>query len=275
VPDHSVVPGVKIASFAPAFDTLVAEAMGEWKIPGLAISVVQNGEVALLRAYGHRDVEAGLPVTTDTQFTICSITKSFTSTGLAQLVDERLLDWSKPVRDYVPEFRLNDPVATDRISVRDLLCHHSSLLEILTYFIIDRLCGKEPVPWFDRFRQRRRKFLAQQDTDRQANKAVRRTGTRPSHDLVEYTGEYEHPGYGRIAIAQDGSGLHWGYRGLSAPLTHRHYDTFELPEVSDHFFPDQLAISFITDREGNITSLSAPFEPMVKDIVFIRLAAGD
>jgi hypothetical protein len=49
----------------------------------------------------------------------------FTSTGLALLMDERRLDWTKPVRDYIPEFRLHDAVATDRITVRDLLRHHS------------------------------------------------------------------------------------------------------------------------------------------------------
>ena len=116
-----------IAAFVPDLDALIAEAMDEWKIPGLAIAVVQNGEVALLKAYGLRDVEAGLTVTTDTHFMICSITKSFTSSGLALLVDERRLDWEKPVRDYIPEFRLYDAVATDRITVRDLLCHHSGL----------------------------------------------------------------------------------------------------------------------------------------------------
>jgi len=47
--------------------------------------------------------------------------------GLALLVDERRLDWKKPVRDYIPEFRLHDAVATDRITVRDFLCHHSGL----------------------------------------------------------------------------------------------------------------------------------------------------
>jgi CubicO group peptidase (beta-lactamase class C family) len=116
-----------IAAFIPALELLTTEAMDEWKIPGLAITVVQDGEVALVRAYGLRDVEAGLKVTTDTQFLIGSITKSFTSTGLALLVDERRLDWKKPVRDYIPEFRLHDAVATDRITVRDLLCHHSGL----------------------------------------------------------------------------------------------------------------------------------------------------
>jgi hypothetical protein len=54
-----------------------------------------------------------------------------------------------------------------------------------------------------------------------------------------------------------------------------HYETFEPPEVPDRLLPDRLAITFLTDRQGNIVSLSAPIEPMVKDIVFVRLAAGD
>jgi len=116
-----------IAAMAPELDALAAESMAEWKEPGLAIAIVQDGETALLKAYGQRDVEAGLPVTTGTQFTIGSITKTFAATGLAMLVDEGRLDWTKPVRDYVPEFRLHDPIATDRITVRDLLCHHSGL----------------------------------------------------------------------------------------------------------------------------------------------------
>ena len=116
-----------IAAITPELDALAAEAMAEWKVPGLAIAIVQDGETALLKAYGQRDVEAGLAVTPQTQFTICSITKTFTATGLALLVDEGRLDWSKPVRDYVPEFRLHDPVATERVTVRDLLCHHSGL----------------------------------------------------------------------------------------------------------------------------------------------------
>src|SRR5262252_4682806 len=110
-------PQPPITDFVGELDSLVADAMGEWKIPGLAIAVVQDGAVALAKAYGQRDVEAGLPVTTDTQFVICSITKMFTATGFALLVDERRLDWDKPVREYIPEFRLHDDIATDRITV--------------------------------------------------------------------------------------------------------------------------------------------------------------
>ncbi len=108
-------------------DPLINEAMAEWQVPGLALCVVRDGDPDVLKVYGQRDVEAGLPVTVDTQFTICSITKSFTAAGLGMLVDKRRLDWTKPVREYLPEFRLHDPIATDRVTVQDLLCHHSGL----------------------------------------------------------------------------------------------------------------------------------------------------
>jgi hypothetical protein len=78
-----------------------------------------------------------------------------------------------------------------------------------------------------------------------------------------------------MTITHAGDELQWAYRGMSAPLLHRHYDTFELPEAPNRLLPDRLAISFSIDREGNIASLSAPFEPLVQDIVFTRVASGD
>jgi hypothetical protein len=83
------------------------------------------------------------------------------------------------------------------------------------------------------------------------------------------------PATGRITITHTEGKLNWAYRGMSEPLAHRHYDTFELPEAPGRLLPDRLAISFSTDRDGNIASLAAPFEPLVKDIVFTRIPAGD
>jgi hypothetical protein len=93
-----------------------------------------------------------------------------------------------------------------------------------------------------------------------------------------YADDYEHSGYGRITITQTDGKLNWAYRGMSEPLAHRHYDTFELPEAPEapgRLLPGRLTISFGTDREGDIASLAVPFEPLVKDIVFTRMAAGD
>ena len=51
-----------------------------------------------------------LPVTDQTLFPIASITKSFTVATLGTLATEGKLDWDKPVRDYLPDFRLYDEV---------------------------------------------------------------------------------------------------------------------------------------------------------------------
>ena len=56
-------PAVPIASLIADLDRLAADAMAAWKIPGVALAVVQDGKVALTRAYDQRDVEADLPVT--------------------------------------------------------------------------------------------------------------------------------------------------------------------------------------------------------------------
>ena len=111
--------------------------------------------------------------------------------------------------------------------------------------------------------------------DKTAREKARHTNTRPAHELSDYAGDYEHPAYGKMSIKEQDGTLHWSWRGMFATMEHRHYETFELPEVPDRLLPDRLAITFLTDREGNIVSLSTPLEPMVKDIVFERLAAGD
>lgn len=123
----SEVHNAVIAELSPELDQLASDAMADWRVPGAALAVVQDGRVVLVKAYGQRDVDANLPVTPSTQFLIGSITKTFTATAVALLHNEERLDWTKPVREYIPEFRLHDAVATDRVTVRDILCHQAGL----------------------------------------------------------------------------------------------------------------------------------------------------
>jgi hypothetical protein len=111
--------------------------------------------------------------------------------------------------------------------------------------------------------------------NREARRAARKPGSGPTRPLAEYAGNYDHPGYGRIAISVAGDALHWRFRSLAGVLAHRHYDVFEVPESPGKLSPDLLAITFAYDREGNINRLSAPFEALVADIVFTRAAEGE
>jgi CubicO group peptidase (beta-lactamase class C family) len=109
------------------FDAYVQRVIKEWKVPGAAIVVVKDGQVVLSKGYGLRDVKGNLPVTEQTLFPIASITKSFTVATLATFSSEGKLDWDKPVRDYLPDFRLYDDVLTARVTTRDLVSHRTGL----------------------------------------------------------------------------------------------------------------------------------------------------
>ncbi len=109
------------------FDEFVNAALQAWNVPGLAVAVVKDGEVAYMKGFGFRDVEQKLPVTPRTLFAIGSCSKAFTTFVLGTLVDEGKLEWDKPVRSYIPWFKLYDPSATDRITPYDLVTHRSGL----------------------------------------------------------------------------------------------------------------------------------------------------
>src|SRR5262249_7735984 len=108
-------------------DAFVEQVMKDWHVPGLAVAVVKDGQVVYAKGFGYRDVKRGLKVTPDTLFAIGSCSKAFTVAALAMLVDEGKLDWDKPLRDYLPDFRLQDAYATERMRPRDLVTHQSGL----------------------------------------------------------------------------------------------------------------------------------------------------
>ena len=109
------------------FDRYIEDAMQSWHCPGVAVAIVKGEELLHQGAYGVRDVENQLPMTADTRFAMASVTKSFTAMSVALLVDEGKLAWDTPVREYMPEFILDDPYVTRHVTVRDMLSHRTGL----------------------------------------------------------------------------------------------------------------------------------------------------
>ncbi|MGI9040399.1 MAG: serine hydrolase domain-containing protein [Gemmatimonadales bacterium] len=109
------------------FDAYITRSMAEWRIPGLAIAVVRNDSVVLLKGYGVKRLGAAEPVDERTLFAIGSSSKAFTALGVAMLVDEGKVRWDDPATKYLPGFQLFDPYVTRELTVRDLLTHRSGL----------------------------------------------------------------------------------------------------------------------------------------------------
>jgi CubicO group peptidase (beta-lactamase class C family) len=109
------------------FDPLILEAMASWHCPGVALCVIKGDDILHRGAYGFSNVENELAMTEETRFAMASVTKSFTAMSAALLVDQGKLEWDKPVREYMPEFILDDAYVTEHITVRDMLSHRTGL----------------------------------------------------------------------------------------------------------------------------------------------------
>jgi CubicO group peptidase (beta-lactamase class C family) len=128
------------------FDALANDALLAWKTPGLAVAIVADGKVIYAKGFGKRDVAKNLPMTADTLLPIGSVTKSFTTVLMGMLVDEGKLEWDKPLRTYLPDFRVADETLTSRITPRDLVTHRTGLpRHDLVWYNNDTLTRKEIV----------------------------------------------------------------------------------------------------------------------------------
>ncbi len=95
------------------------------RLPGLALGLVHGTQIVSLQGFG--EAFQGRPITPQTPFLLASLTKSFTALAILQLVEAGKVALDAPVQRYLPWFRLADPAASTRITVRQLLNMTSGL----------------------------------------------------------------------------------------------------------------------------------------------------
>jgi len=113
--------------YTVALETFVQTQMREYKIPGMAVAVVRNGEVEYINGFGIANPNND-PVTPDTPFLLASVSKSFTALGIMQLVEEGKIALDDPVQKYLPWFEVKGDGAAD-ITVSDLIYQTSGFTE--------------------------------------------------------------------------------------------------------------------------------------------------
>lgn len=118
----------KLLAATPEIEAALARAYDKQASAALAVGLVIDGELALVRGYGRRTPQGG-KVDADTVFRIGSITKTFTATAALMLRDDGKLDLDAPAARYLPELAtLRYPNADAApISLRRLLTHTSGL----------------------------------------------------------------------------------------------------------------------------------------------------
>ncbi len=95
-------------------------------VAGASLAVL-TGDATHTVACGLVNTGTGVAATPDSVFQLGSISKLYTTTLIARLIQDGLLAADTRVRDVLPEFRLATPGAADPITVRQLLSHTSGL----------------------------------------------------------------------------------------------------------------------------------------------------
>lgn len=129
------------------------------------------------------------------------------------------------------------------------------------------MLGDEPVPFLERRQEDEKKQRENEEKQKKERekKYPRAEGTSPSHSLADYEGVYEHPAYMYFKVKAYPDRLVHIHRGKEYELRHYHYDVFTM--IWDDGEP-WMNFTFHTDENGRISSVSAPLEPQVSDIVF-------
>jgi len=127
--------------------------------------------------------------------------------------------------------------------------HCATLRDIVSYNVYERLLGMDQTPWSDRWLEIRKKGKQAGTAARAKAGAERVAGTRPSHPLADYVGEYDHPAYGVLKIGLKDTQLQFDFHKMQLPMTHFHYDRFDTP---DDELLGMWSVNFRTNPQGDI-----------------------
>jgi len=114
---------------AARLDALIQNYVRDTRAPSIAVGIVHGDELVFASAVGLADLATGRPATVDTLYEIGSVTKTFTATLLAMLVDDGVIQLDDPVAPFLPDDHdiSDQPEIGDTITFRQLATHTSGL----------------------------------------------------------------------------------------------------------------------------------------------------
>lgn len=136
----------------------------------------------------------------------------------------------------------------------------------IAYYIYDKLLGYDYIDWNKRLQNETSKMFEAMKVINKVEKNSEKENPTPSHSLEEYIGIYENPGYGALKIQIKDNDLELSYNNLEYILKHKCYDIFTMTLMGRLV----ISVTFNYDNDGNIKSVSIPFEQSVTEILFIK-----
>jgi len=123
--------GTGINAIAPIIEALpdrIKATVENDRLVSISMAIVHEGKMIFSQAIGHSNLEDQRPATPQTIYPMASITKVFTATMLAHLVEQGVVSLEDPVQKYLPEYQPRSPFpGTQPTTLRQLAAHTSGL----------------------------------------------------------------------------------------------------------------------------------------------------
>ncbi len=142
-----LVMNIQTNAQAEKAEAAIQSIMQSSPVVGLSVAVVKNNKVIYNQSFGFKDVEKHLPLTNQSIFRIASISKSFTTTAIMQLVAEKQISLDQDVSELVG-FKIRNPRFPNTvITLKMLLSHRSSINDSEGYFSLDAIDPSKNPNW--------------------------------------------------------------------------------------------------------------------------------
>lgn len=153
----------------------------------------------------------------------------------------------------------------------------SSVPSVVRNMISDRMLKVKPTDWSKELKERREKALADQKKAMASRTSNKVKGTRPSHILAEFTGEYSNPAYGTFSLVLERDSLFAKFKREKIWLGHHHYDIFNSYTIEsgkvDTTDTNSIQFQFMGNEVGEISKVAIKIEPALSPIEFKRTPA--
>lgn len=166
----------------------------------------------------------------------------------------------------------------DSIGIIVLSNQNGSVIpSVVRNLIADKILNLSSIDWSGNRKKLVEKNKAVQAEQKKTAYSNRKSGTKPSHSLKDYTGLYEHPGYGAVEVRLFGDSFFVKIPDKDLWLRHYHYDVFEAFEKDpvegiDTSDASPMKFQFNTDINGEVSSVFAGMEASLKPIEFVKKA---
>ncbi len=119
---------VGVNAFQDDFSEKILELKGKYKVPGVAVALIEEGEIVFLEGFGYRDRDRKKPVTPDTVFQVASISKPVAAIGALKLVEDGKWGLEDPIEKYLDRWNLpQSDYGHEGITLERLLSHTAGL----------------------------------------------------------------------------------------------------------------------------------------------------